>query len=245
VRPCRPPVMPPSLAPPPPLALVTAGGRNGVARLDPTRVLQTIMVCRPSGEGVTGATKRALRLTTHGSCIARAPRAQVPWLLAVLRNVSKSPAPQTSLRQLAGCHAMRGEEAIEILTEKICRDAPRWSTTRRLVSACWPSWLSRGGRRSRLLEVEDLPPPIGVGGGDPSVTSKAGLPGCGLPLAEPACCTAAMGAANCVSPRLRPSPWRPAAALPRPDVRGWVRGGDITGSVNVLSGCGSRRTASR
>ena len=125
------------------------------------------MVRRPSGAG------RVLRLATHGSCIARDPRAQAPWLLAVARNVSKSPAPQTSLGELAGCHPMREGEAIEAFADKICWDAPRWSTSHRLASACWPSWLSRGGRRSRLLPVEDLPPPIGVGGGDPSMAPEA------------------------------------------------------------------------
>jgi hypothetical protein len=56
---------------------------------------------------------------------------------------------------------------------KICWDVPQWSMTRQPASTCWPSWLSRCGLRSRLLPVEDLLPPIGVGGGDLSVASKA------------------------------------------------------------------------
>ena len=182
------------------------------------------MVRQPSGAG------GVLWLATHGSCITRAPRAQAPWLLAVARNVSKFPAPQTSLGKLAGCHPMRGGEAIEAFAEKICRDVSRWSTTRRLASACWPSWLSRGGRWSRLLPVEDLPPPIGVGGGDPSTAPEA-----------LACRDAALHwpSRHLRFPRLRPAPWRPAATPPWPDARGWVRGRDIVGSADVLSSCGS------
>jgi hypothetical protein len=43
----------------------------------------------------------------------------MPWLFAVARNVSKTPAPQTSLGQLAGSHLTRGGEAIEALAVKI------------------------------------------------------------------------------------------------------------------------------
>ena len=76
------------------------------------------MARQPSGVG------GVLRLATHDSCINRAPRAQASWLLAVARNVSKSLAPQTSLGKLAGCHPMRGGEAIEAFVEKIYRDVP-------------------------------------------------------------------------------------------------------------------------
>jgi hypothetical protein len=134
--PCRLPMTPPSSAPPPPSAPTTTGGRNGVDLLDPTRVLRATMVHRPSGAGIMGATKRAPRVATHGSCITRALRAQAPWLLAVVRNVSKSPAPQTLLGQLAGCHSMREGETIEVFAVKNYRDASQWSTTRRLASTC-------------------------------------------------------------------------------------------------------------
>jgi hypothetical protein len=60
--------------------------------------------------------------------------------------------------QLAGFHPMRRGDAIEAFAVKNYQDAHRWSITHRLASACWPSWLSRGGRWSRLLPVEDRHP---------------------------------------------------------------------------------------
>ena len=82
--------------------------------------------------------------------------------------------------------------------------------THRLASACWPSWLSRGGRRSRLLPVEDLPPPIGIGGGDPSTPFEAqACRDAALHWPSRHAMQTAVGTADCVSPGFAQYPGDP------------------------------------
>ena len=83
-------------------------------------------------------------------------------------------------------------------------------TTRWLASACWPSWLNRGGRWSRLLPVDDLPPPIGIGGADLSTTPEA-LVCWDTTLHWPTWhAVQQLWARPTVFPHLRPASWRPA-----------------------------------
>jgi hypothetical protein len=64
--------------------------------------------------------------------------------------------------QLASRYSVRAKKAIEAFVMKVCGDLLG------LQELLWAMMrLNRGGRRSRLPPREDLPPPIGVGGGDP------------------------------------------------------------------------------
>jgi hypothetical protein len=56
---------------------------------------------------------------------------------------------------------------------QIDRDVPRWSTTCWLTPASWARRHNQGGRQTCLLLVEDVPPPKGVRGGDPSTVAEA------------------------------------------------------------------------
>jgi hypothetical protein len=77
-------------------------------------------------------------------------------------------AAQTTPWQPASCYSMRVGKTVETSVAELCGDLSdvwklRWATTR----------LSRGGCDLRLLPGEDLPPPIGAGGGDPSAAAEA------------------------------------------------------------------------
>lgn len=73
----------------------------------------------------------------------------------------------TMLRQPTSCNLVRVGKAVEAPAVKLCGDHPR------LCRQLWTAtWLSQGGRRSRLLPGKDLPPPIVVWGGNPSATAE-------------------------------------------------------------------------
>jgi hypothetical protein len=61
---------------------------------------------------------------------------------------------------------VRVGETVEASVVKLCGDPP---SLRELLLAM----LNRDDRRLRLQLREDLPPPIGIGGGDPSAASEA------------------------------------------------------------------------
>ena len=75
-------------------------------------------------------------------------------------------AAQATSWQPANCDMVRVGETVKASVAKLCGDPP---SLRELLLAM----LNRGGRRLRLLPWEDLPPPIGIGGGDPSAATKS------------------------------------------------------------------------
>jgi hypothetical protein len=119
----------PIVVPPLSLSAVAAGMTGAVQQRHPIRV-----------------SRQSFLAATGGARNDRAPRAHILWLVVVTRKVSKTLAAQTTLGQPAGCDLMRGREAIEALAVKICRDAFRRSTVRRLpgccpiTAACGRSW---------------------------------------------------------------------------------------------------------
>jgi hypothetical protein len=75
--------------------------------------------------------------------------------------------------------------------------------------------LNRGNRRLRLLPGENLPPPIGVGGRDPSAEVEA-LANMDMPIHRPSRKAAhQLGHGLLHFLRLRPSPCHPTSVSPR------------------------------
>ena len=85
--------------------------------------------------------------------------------LAVPGEVAVAVAAQATSWQSTSCDAVRVGETVKASVVKLCGDP----------SCPWElllAMLNRGSHRLRLLPWADLPPPIGIGGGDPSAATK-------------------------------------------------------------------------
>jgi hypothetical protein len=139
----------------------------------------------------------------------------MPGPLAVLGEVVEAVAAQTTSWQPANRYLVRVGKTVEASVAKL---RGYLSGLQRLL--CVMGRVSGCGRRSRLLPREDLSPPIGVGGGDPSASSKA-LAGRDRPSTSRRgrpCTSCGLGRLR--FPRLLLGPCWPASASPWP--QDWV-----------------------
>ena len=107
--------------------------------------------------------------------------------------------------QSASRNPVRVGEAVEAFAVKIRGYLPG---LQRML--CVVARLSRSGRRFRLLPGEDLPPPIGVGGQDPSAAAEA-LECRNAAIHWPSRPHTSCGRGQLRFPRLRPWPCRPTS----------------------------------